>query len=122
MAATRGGIRLRRRRGRTAPGTLCGNGGPRSSARWCSRGPWTKSSTTTCSVHDSKSRGCFLDAFVDKDLEEAVTFVTKPKQWKRREQVLRGSAVSSYLLILLERCPTLTLVPKTPWSEEQNIG
>lgn len=37
-------------------------------------------------VRDSKRRGCFFDAFRDKDLAEAVMHVTKPEQWKRRGQ------------------------------------
>ncbi|OEL21131.1 putative helicase MAGATAMA 3 [Dichanthelium oligosanthes] len=37
-------------------------------------------------VRDSKRRSCFFDASADKDLAEVVMFVTKPEQWKRREQ------------------------------------
>ncbi|RLN40758.1 uncharacterized protein C2845_PM01G20040 [Panicum miliaceum] len=37
-------------------------------------------------VRDSKRRGCFFDAFGDKDLAEAVMLVTKPEPWKQREQ------------------------------------
>ncbi|CAL4940369.1 unnamed protein product [Urochloa decumbens] len=37
-------------------------------------------------VRDSKRRGCFFHAFGDKDLAEAVRLVTKPEQWKQREQ------------------------------------
>ena len=41
-------------------------------------------------VRDSKRRGCFFDAFVDKDLAEAVMLVTKPEPWKQIEQVFRN--------------------------------
>ncbi|CAN6288922.1 unnamed protein product [Urochloa humidicola] len=37
-------------------------------------------------VRDSKKRGCFFHALGDKDLAEAVRLVTKPEQWKQREQ------------------------------------
>jgi len=41
-------------------------------------------------VRDSKRRGCFFDAFVDKDLAEAVMLVTKPEPRKQIEQVFRN--------------------------------
>jgi hypothetical protein len=49
-ATSRSDTRRRRRRRRRAHGTLCGGGGARTSRRWCSRGPWNKSSTRKCSA------------------------------------------------------------------------
>jgi len=54
-------------------------------------------------VRDSKRRGCFFDAFVDKDLAEAVMLVTKPEPWKQIEQVFWN--FKSSLFLVRERAP-----------------
>jgi hypothetical protein len=54
-------------------------------------------------VRDSKRRGCFFDAFGDKDLAEAVMLVTKPEPWKQREQVFWN--LKSSLFFVRQRAP-----------------
>jgi hypothetical protein len=64
-------------------------------------------------VRDSKRRGCFFDAFKDKDLAEVVRSATKPEQWNRREQVfwnLVFCEAKKALCILLVRHVVTSLI------------